>query len=247
MHRVRKVILPFSPPTEKLMTPEMFAEILCDDLDLSPLAFVPAIASAIRQQIESYPTDSILEDQADQRVIIKVLRLLPAGSLFPSLPCLTSLTCRSTAQHPRGQHLPGGPVRVGHVREGELAGEVCPEALLRAGPGRRVCHHHRLQHPRPAELAPEDVRLQVAARLRSSRSCVWPPGGAAAAPHTVLWRGRLDVCLLGGFFFCSENPLPTVEIAIRNTGDADQWCPLLETLTDAEMEKKIRDQDRNTR
>lgn len=50
-----------------------------------------------------------------------------------------------------------------------------------------------------------------------------------------------------GMFLCSENPLPTVEIAIRNTGDADQWCPLLETLTDAEMEKKIRDQDRNTR
>uniref|UniRef100_A0A3B5LSL1 SWI/SNF Subunit INI1 DNA binding domain-containing protein n=1 Tax=Xiphophorus couchianus TaxID=32473 RepID=A0A3B5LSL1_9TELE len=57
---------------EKLMTPEMFAEILCDDLDLNPLAFVPAIASAIRQQIESYPTDSLLEDQTDQRVIIKV-------------------------------------------------------------------------------------------------------------------------------------------------------------------------------
>lgn len=50
----------------------MFAEILCDDLDLNPLTFVPAIASAIRQQIESYPTDSILEDQTDQRVIIKV-------------------------------------------------------------------------------------------------------------------------------------------------------------------------------
>ncbi len=59
-------------PIEKLMTPEMFAEILCDDLDLSPLTFVPAIASAIRQQIESYPTDSILDEQMDQRVIIKV-------------------------------------------------------------------------------------------------------------------------------------------------------------------------------
>lgn len=68
----------------------------------------------------------------------------------------------------------------------------------------------------------------------------------------------LDVCNLScrashccfpdcGLFLYSENPLPTVEIAIRNTGDADQWCPLLETLTDAEMEKKIRDQDRNTR
>lgn len=50
----------------------MFAEILCDDLDLNPLTFVPAIASAIRQQIESYPTDSILDEQTDQRVIIKV-------------------------------------------------------------------------------------------------------------------------------------------------------------------------------
>lgn len=61
--------------SEKLMTPEMFSEILCDDLDLNPLTFVPAIASAIRQQIESYPTDSILEDQSDQRVIIKVTLL----------------------------------------------------------------------------------------------------------------------------------------------------------------------------
>lgn len=58
--------------SEKLMTPEMFAEILCDDLDLNPLAFVPAIASAIRQQIESYPTEAMFEEQADQRVIIKV-------------------------------------------------------------------------------------------------------------------------------------------------------------------------------
>ena len=65
------------------MTPEMFSEILCDDLDLNPLTFVPAIASAIRQQIESYPTDSILEDQSDQRVIIKVGGSSPAAGL----PC----------------------------------------------------------------------------------------------------------------------------------------------------------------
>lgn len=66
--------VPSCSVTEKLMTPEMFSEILCDDLDLNPLTFVPAIASAIRQQIESYPTDSILEDQSDQRVIIKVIQ-----------------------------------------------------------------------------------------------------------------------------------------------------------------------------
>ena len=34
---------------------------------------------------------------------------------------------------------------------------------------------------------------------------------------------------------------------MRNPAEAEQWCPFLETLTDAEMEKKIRDQDRNTR
>ena len=38
-----------------------------------------------------------------------------------------------------------------------------------------------------------------------------------------------------------------MEVAIRNQNEADTWCPFLETLTDAEMEKKIRDQDRNTR
>lgn len=64
------------------MTPEMFAEILCDDLDLNPLTFVPAIASAIRQQIESYPTDSILDEQTDQRVIIKVCCASGVASLW---------------------------------------------------------------------------------------------------------------------------------------------------------------------
>ena len=34
---------------------------------------------------------------------------------------------------------------------------------------------------------------------------------------------------------------------MRNQNEADNWCPFLETLTDAEIEKKIRDQDRNTR
>lgn len=57
---------------ESLITPEQFAEVLCDDLDLNPLTFVPAIAQAIRQQIDAFPQEAILEDQCDQRVIIKL-------------------------------------------------------------------------------------------------------------------------------------------------------------------------------
>jgi len=49
------------------------------------------------------------------------------------------------------------------------------------------------------------------------------------------------------WFFISEAPLSVVETPFRPPSDADQWSPFLETLTDAEMEKKIRDQDRNTR
>jgi len=41
--------------------------------------------------------------------------------------------------------------------------------------------------------------------------------------------------------------LPTIETPTRSGTDVDNWGPYLETLTDAEMEKKLRDQDRNTR
>ncbi|KHJ80151.1 hypothetical protein OESDEN_20180 [Oesophagostomum dentatum] len=45
----------------------------------------------------------------------------------------------------------------------------------------------------------------------------------------------------------SESPQPTVECTFRNPSEAETWGPFLETLTDAEIEKKMRDQDRNTR
>lgn len=49
--------------------------MLCDDLDLNPITFVPAIAQAIRSQLDAYPTDNILAEQCDQRVIVKVSSL----------------------------------------------------------------------------------------------------------------------------------------------------------------------------
>lgn len=33
----------------------------------------------------------------------------------------------------------------------------------------------------------------------------------------------------------------------RTSSEVESWGPFLETLTDAEIEKKMRDQDRNTR
>ena len=41
--------------------------------------------------------------------------------------------------------------------------------------------------------------------------------------------------------------LPPIEVAVRNPSELAEWTPTVQELTEAEMEKKIRDQDRNTR
>lgn len=59
---------------ETLISPETFAEVLCDDLDLPPTSFVSAIAQAIRQQSKQFDVEPeiLLNEQKDQRIIIKV-------------------------------------------------------------------------------------------------------------------------------------------------------------------------------
>ena len=58
---------------ESMISPEQFAEVLCDDLDLNPVTFVPAIALSMRNQIEAYPNEpTILDGVCDQRVLIKL-------------------------------------------------------------------------------------------------------------------------------------------------------------------------------
>ncbi|XP_076224518.1 SWI/SNF related, matrix associated, actin dependent regulator of chromatin, subfamily b, member 1 isoform X1 [Nomia melanderi] len=164
---------------ESLITPEQFAEVLCDDLDLNPLTFVPAIAQAIRQQIEAFPQETILEDQCDQRVIIK-LNI--------------------------------------HVGNTSLVDQVEWDMSEK-------------------ENNPEKFAMKLCAELGL--------GGEFVTAIAYSVRGQLSWHQRTYAF--SEAPLPTVEVPFRPPSEADQWAPFLETLTDAEMEKKIRDQDRNTR
>ena len=62
----------FFSRSETLITPEQFAQILCDDLDLPTSSFVPAISQSIRQQVEQFSSDMIPQDEEDRRIIIKV-------------------------------------------------------------------------------------------------------------------------------------------------------------------------------
>lgn len=166
---------------ETMLTPEQFSEVLCDDLDLNPVNFVPAIAAAIAQQVESFPseTENLLKEQKDQRVVVKLNIHIGNHSLVDQF-------------------------------EWDLSEEQnSPEEFAR-----KLC---------------SDLGL----------------GGEFVTAVVYSIRGQLAWQAKNYVF--SENQMPSLESAFRNQSDASIWSPFLETLTDAEMEKKIRDQDRNTR
>ncbi|VVC96385.1 unnamed protein product [Leptidea sinapis] len=158
----------------------MFAEVLCDDLELNTSTFIPAIASSIRQQIEAYPSEppALLEEQTDQRVIIKLNIHVGNTSLVDTI-------------------------------EWDMSEK---------------------------ENNPEQFAMKLCAELGL--------GGEFVTGIAYSIRGQLSWHLRTYGF---NEALPTVETPYRQPSDAEIWAPHLETLTNAEMEKKIRDQDRNTR
>lgn len=166
---------------EQQLFPEQFAEVLCDDLDLNPPNFVPAIAAAIQQQVESFPSESsnLLKDQQDQRVVIKL-----------------------------NIHL--GNISLVDQFEWDISDE---------------------------RNNPEEFSRKLCADLGL--------GGEFAT--AVLYSVRGQLAWHQKSYVFSDTQMPSIENAFRNQSEADIWSPFLETLTDAEMEKKIRDQDRNTR
>ncbi|CAH8574783.1 unnamed protein product [Schistosoma intercalatum] len=164
---------------EQLITLEQMAEVLCDDLDLNPINFVPAIVNAMRQQIDAHPMNDFLVGQTDTRVIIRLNIHVGNISLVDQFEWDLSEPNNSPEQ---------------------FASRLCAELGLGG-----------------------EFVTAVAYSIRGQ----------------LAWHQKI--------YAFSESPLPTVDVVFRNSNEADQWSPVVEVLTDAEMEKKIRDQDRNTR
>ncbi|XP_037092692.1 SWI/SNF-related matrix-associated actin-dependent regulator of chromatin subfamily B member 1-like [Pollicipes pollicipes] len=163
---------------ETLITPEQFAEVLCDDLDLNPMVFVLAVAQSIRHQLDTYPTETISEEASDQRVVIKL-------------------------------NIHVGNISLVDQFEWDLANP---------------------------ENSPEQFAHKLCAELGL--------GGEFVTAISYSIRGQISWHQKFAF---SEHSLTTIGQPFRQRHEADNWGPFLEALTDAEMEKKIRDQDRNTR
>lgn len=164
---------------ESLITPEQFAQILCDDLDLPTSSFVPAISQSIRQQVEQFSSDMIPQDEEDRRIIIKLNIQVGNMSLVDQF-------------------------------EWDLSNPL---------------------------NNPEDFAKQLCSDLGL--------GGEFVTTIAYSIRGQLSWHAKTYAF--NESPLPQIKFPVRTLADAELWGPNIQVLTDAEMEKKIRDQDRNTR
>ncbi|KAI3388943.1 hypothetical protein SNEBB_006767 [Seison nebaliae] len=168
---------------EKIVTPELFAETICDDIDLSPTLFIPAIATSIRQQVEATTAAAVTaattvkeRNEQDQRVVI-ILN-----------------------------------IQVGNV-----------------------CLQDRFEWDLANPLnSPEQYATVMAAELGLSGEFVTAISYSIRAK--LAWHQRT-------LAFVEAPPALTGKNIIRD----EPWTPTLETLTDVEMEKKIRDYDRSTR
>ncbi|KAF0313333.1 SWI/SNF-related matrix-associated actin-dependent regulator of chromatin subfamily B member 1 [Amphibalanus amphitrite] len=154
---------------ETLIAPEQFAEVLCDDLDLNPVTFVPAIAQSIRQQLEASSTESNCGDTTDQRVIIKL------------------------------------NIHVGNISLVDRFEWDVSDPLN----------------------SPEQFAQQLCAELGL--------GGEFVTAISYSIRGQISWHRRFAF---SEHSLTTIERPYRQQPEADGWAPFLESLTDAEMEKR---------
>lgn len=168
---------------EKNITPEMFAEMLCDDLELNPGVFVNPISSTIRAQIEQTNSDNtnkeVFKEAHDRRVIIKL-------------------------------NIQVGNTNLVDQFEWDMAdNKNCPEYFSKV-----LCQELGLAG---------EFYTAIAYQIRGQ-----------LALHKQNFTEALPSIQDGGSL-------------MRDHSDIDQWAPYVETLTDHEMEKKVRDQDRNTR
>ena len=164
---------------EKLILPEQFAKIMCDDLDVPSHIFVPAIAGAIHQQCEQHCEDEVVHDEDDRRVVIKLNIHVGNMSLVDQF-------------------------------EWDLS---CPDNN------------------------PEEFARSLCSDLGLGGEFV---SAVAYSIHGQLeWHSRT--------YAFTEAPLPPLSVAVRLQSDTEMWSPRVDTLSSAEMEKKQRDQDRNTR
>lgn len=175
-HRVRDTFV--WNKNEKIITPEKFSEILCDELDIPTNPFSSLVAMSINSQCELHSSDSVVNDQDDRRVLINLN--IHVGNM-----CLRDQfewDLSNTDNWPE-----------------EFAKVLCAEKGLGG-----------------------EFMTAIAYSIRGQLSWYYRTYPYSEARNVI------------------ENPFRSVQ-------DSEEWGPVTQALSDVEIDKRMRDQDRNTR
>ncbi|KAF9906234.1 SWI/SNF chromatin-remodeling complex subunit [Linnemannia zychae] len=196
---------------ESLVTPEHFAEVLCEDMQFPTLQFAPQIAKSIREQIQDYhipvlnPTPAPSEDQEqpagedtrpsqELRILIKIDITVANTSLVDQFEW--DISCPNN--------------------DPEHFAEVLANELGLGGEFRTAIAH--------------SIREQVQTHTKCLNLIGYSYDGGSV--H--------DEDLRGSF-------LPKITTILREEEAVEQFTPILEKLTEPEIDKLERDRERDKR
>ncbi|KAF9361054.1 SWI/SNF chromatin-remodeling complex subunit [Mortierella sp. NVP85] len=207
----RQVLFMLASTLESLITPEHFAEVLCEDLQFPAHQFAPLISRSIREQIQDYhlpvlsetevpepePEQTPLEESRppqELRILIKIDITVANTSLIDQFEW--DISCPNN--------------------DPEHFAEVLAAELGLGGEFRTAIAH--------------SIREQVQTHTKCLNLIGYSYDGSSV--H--------DEDLRGSF-------LPKITNILREEDTVDQFTPVLEKLTDAEIDKLEKDRERDKR
>ncbi|CAK9297366.1 unnamed protein product [Gordionus sp. m RMFG-2023] len=232
---------------------ENMGEILCEDVQLLPLStYLPAVCQAMRQQIDTH-FENFYYHPPIKKDISDSLKSVENGDTVSEII--------------RGND---GQVDGNSVGNGNVEKESGKKESNISNPKDQKIGQEEEENDYLYSMASLDQRVVIKLNIHVGNVSLvdqfeWDISDPDNDPELFAQTLCKELGLGGEFltsvaysirgqiswhhktYAFSEAPLPTVDSAFRNTNDVDAWCPFIEILTDAEMEKKIRDQDRNTR
>ena len=166
---------------ETIITPEVFAELFCEDLEVNNPQAVQQIAASMRQQIAAYEELLPMEGAVDQRAQIKLNINVQNENLTDTIEWDIAESLNSPEDF--AKHL---------CRDLQIGGEYLPSIAY-------------------------SIRGQIAYYRRT--------------------------------FAHSDTQLPVISGVhpLRSDNESEAYTPRIEIMSEADLDKKLRDSDRNTR
>jgi len=236
---------------ETSITPEMFAEMLCDDLELNPQVFVSQISAQIRGQINQNLKiqDDVRREnlkKAENMNYSENLRNIPEYQTSP-LEASHDEAYHNEANNNVASHTAANHNEISHTKTSHT-------------------DHKQILSRKRAYPTEQRVIIKLNVQVGNTNlidQFEWDLTDEKNSPEEFSKTLCRELGLAGEFYSAvaysirgqiawhrqsSTQALPTIRHNLLRIGlDAEPWGPLVETLSDKEMMKRKRNEDRNTR